>query len=276
MAHRSADAVAMKRTALWLAALSFLSPAWAQDTGKPSPDRSQAKQDTPARVRLRELQAEQRQISIAWQQQMQAAAKAAEQTEAEGKPRPALRMRPDMSGLFAKYMAAAKEFPGDDAIQFLLASLNLGDGPDDTKQVLDILLTDHIKSPQLGQIGRMLGYLDRMVSPDYAKQAMAKIEQSNNPALLGWLAFARNEPTLRAEPAASKVFQDAKQQLLAAIDKVDDPMLKRQVESLINEQEKFGTGMVAPDIEGQDLDGVAFKLSDYKGKVVFLDFWGDW
>ena len=24
------------------------------------------------------------------------------------------------------------------------------------------------------------------------------------------------------------------------------------------------------------LDGVAFKLSDYKGKVVFLDFWGDW
>ena len=25
-----------------------------------------------------------------------------------------------------------------------------------------------------------------------------------------------------------------------------------------------------------DLDGVEFKLSDYRGKVVFLDFWGDW
>ena len=35
-------------------------------------------------------------------------------------------------------------------------------------------------------------------------------------------------------------------------------------------------GMVAPDIEGDDLDGVAFKLSDYRGKVVVLDFWGHW
>ncbi|MFO1076423.1 MAG: hypothetical protein U1E73_01710 [Planctomycetota bacterium] len=33
---------------------------------------------------------------------------------------------------------------------------------------------------------------------------------------------------------------------------------------------------VAADIAGVDLDGVAFKLSDYKGKVVLLDFWGDW
>jgi hypothetical protein len=32
----------------------------------------------------------------------------------------------------------------------------------------------------------------------------------------------------------------------------------------------------APDIAGTDLDGVDFKLSDYKGKVVMLDFWGDW
>jgi hypothetical protein len=35
-------------------------------------------------------------------------------------------------------------------------------------------------------------------------------------------------------------------------------------------------GMVAPEIEGRDLDGVAFKLSDYRGKVVVLDFWGNW
>ena len=35
-------------------------------------------------------------------------------------------------------------------------------------------------------------------------------------------------------------------------------------------------GKVAPDIVGEDIDGVAFKLSDYRGKVVMLDFWGDW
>ncbi len=35
-------------------------------------------------------------------------------------------------------------------------------------------------------------------------------------------------------------------------------------------------GNLAPEIDGQDLDGVSFKLSDYRGKVVVLDFWGDW
>ena len=40
--------------------------------------------------------------------------------------------------------------------------------------------------------------------------------------------------------------------------------------------ENLRPGMTAPDIVGRDLDGVEFKLSDYRGKVVVLDFWGDW
>jgi hypothetical protein len=35
-------------------------------------------------------------------------------------------------------------------------------------------------------------------------------------------------------------------------------------------------GQPAPEIEGEDLDGQIFKLSDYRGKVVLLDFWGHW
>jgi hypothetical protein len=38
----------------------------------------------------------------------------------------------------------------------------------------------------------------------------------------------------------------------------------------------FEIGNQAPEISGEDIDGVAFKLSDYRGKVVVLDFWGDW
>ena len=32
-------------------------------------------------------------------------------------------------------------------------------------------------------------------------------------------------------------------------------------------------GEAAPEIAGVDLDQRAFKLSDYRGKVVMLDFW---
>ncbi len=35
-------------------------------------------------------------------------------------------------------------------------------------------------------------------------------------------------------------------------------------------------GKPVPEIEGEDIDGVKFKLSDYRGKVVLLDFWGNW
>jgi hypothetical protein len=35
-------------------------------------------------------------------------------------------------------------------------------------------------------------------------------------------------------------------------------------------------GRPSPEIEGKDVDGKPFKLSDYRGKVVALDFWGFW
>lgn len=42
------------------------------------------------------------------------------------------------------------------------------------------------------------------------------------------------------------------------------------------ELRNLAVGKPAPEIEGEDVDGVRFKLSDYRGKVVFLDFWGFW
>ena len=38
--------------------------------------------------------------------------------------------------------------------------------------------------------------------------------------------------------------------------------------------EDLAIGKLAPEISGVDVDGRKFKLSDYRGKVVVLDFWG--
>jgi hypothetical protein len=43
-----------------------------------------------------------------------------------------------------------------------------------------------------------------------------------------------------------------------------------------SDSSKFAIGKTAPEIEGKDVDGKKFKLSEYRGKVVVLDFWGDW
>ena len=38
----------------------------------------------------------------------------------------------------------------------------------------------------------------------------------------------------------------------------------------------INVGQLVPEIDEEDIDGVKFKLSDYRGKVVVLDFWGHW
>ena len=44
----------------------------------------------------------------------------------------------------------------------------------------------------------------------------------------------------------------------------------------VNAKVGLEVGNLAPEIIGEDIDGKKFKLSDYRGKVVMLDFWGDW
>jgi hypothetical protein len=52
--------------------------------------------------------------------------------------------------------------------------------------------------------------------------------------------------------------------------------LGKQAAAELNEIRNLGVGKPSPEITGEDLDGKTFKLSDYRGKVVVVDFWGDW
>jgi hypothetical protein len=52
--------------------------------------------------------------------------------------------------------------------------------------------------------------------------------------------------------------------------------IKNQIKDALFELEHLTLGKSAQEIEGEDLDGKKFKLSDYRGKVVVLDFWGNW
>jgi len=41
-------------------------------------------------------------------------------------------------------------------------------------------------------------------------------------------------------------------------------------------QEDLAIGKPAPEIIGTNVDGEEMRLSDFLGKVVVIDFWGDW
>jgi hypothetical protein len=108
---------------------------------------------------------------------------------------------------------------------------------------------------------------------------------------------------VQADPQHGKTLASAfGQPAIDAALKQDPAAMEREAESLFEQTEKqygdvkggfretFGksasaelfelrnlaVGKTAPEITGTDIDGKPMKLSDFKGKVVLLDFWGDW
>jgi thiol-disulfide isomerase/thioredoxin len=101
----------------------------------------------------------------------------------------------------------------------------------------------------------------------------------------------------RIDPSFIKYIREAKPDALAAEiealleratkeygDVIYDPRAKGDrrrtiavvARSELHELRHLSVGKVAPEIEGESVDGKHLKLSDYRGKVVVLNFWASW
>jgi hypothetical protein len=84
------------------------------------------------------------------------------------------------------------------------------------------------------------------------------------------LISARGSEKMRKE--AEKYFAEVVRTYATV--KVGDGTLGPAAETALYEIRNLAIGKIAPDIDGVDSHGIRFKLSDYRGKVVVLDFWG--
>lgn len=238
-----------------------------------------SKPATPATAaeRLAALKVDQKKMMDEWQKAAREAQAKAKEAQASGKPMPAMAMRPDMSPLVATAKEHAAAYAGtDDAVPFLLFVVqNAGAKRDDMVAALDTLTDKHADNPALAELGQMIGFLPR-IAPDKGALFAERLAKSANPDVRGWALYAKHQEAIEKADRDGEAYKTAKAELQQAIATVADARLKGEIQGAIDTREKFGAGNVAPDIEGTDLDGVAFKLSDYKGKVIFLDFWGDW
>jgi AhpC/TSA family len=78
---------------------------------------------------------------------------------------------------------------------------------------------------------------------------------------------------------AEKLAAEADKYLTEAVELLAKEKLDAKKQAAEQELKAFRTlrvGKEAPEISGKDLDGTEFKLSDYRGKVILLDFWGNW
>src|SRR5262249_30257230 len=88
----------------------------------------------------------------------------------------------------------------------------------------------------------------------------------------GWL---RDGDADRLEKDAEELFETAADKF-ADVPMYGEETLGDLAKGQLFEIRNLGIGKTAPEIEGEDLDGTPFKLSDYRGKVVVIDFWGNW
>ncbi len=58
--------------------------------------------------------------------------------------------------------------------------------------------------------------------------------------------------------------------------KIQDNALGDIAEKALYRIRHLSVGKLAPEVEGEDIHGQEFKLSDYRGRIVMLTFWGHW
>jgi peroxiredoxin len=157
--------------------------------------------------------------------------------------------------------------------------LNTPDGPE-VEQAAEVILREHIASSNLAFLCQGLVGLRHLC---VEKLLRAVLEKNPNSPMKGQACFAlaallKNQADEGAGQAAAAEAEQLFQRVLSDFAEVksDGRRLADLAGPELTEMQRLGVGKEAPEIEGADLDGREMKLSDYRGKVVVLTFWGTW
>lgn len=136
---------------------------------------------------------------------------------------------------------------------------------------VDELLEKHGDNPELASVIPLLGRLLRNGTEKLETILSGEFHADNKAVATIALAEAIQED----DPERAENLLTEGLEAFSEI-KLDGKTVAEVAEPILFVLQNLAIGKTAPDIEGSDFDEVAFKLSDYRGKVVVLDFWGDW
>jgi hypothetical protein len=215
--------------------------------------------------------------------------------------------RPDAKAFGTRAIELADQYKGDASIRVLAyAAANFAGNKDTAKAIAERVEKDHLKSAKLGDLlenamglHRGLGdedgnkLLEAVIaeSPHALPKAWAKYWQAkiltNQASAALRQAQPKRDATDEEKEKAKEDVAKAKENVAKAAEKADALYAEAaklaegtehaaRIGAPIFEKQRLQVGMEVPDIVAEDVDGVAFKLSDYRGKVVLIDYWGFW
>ncbi len=198
-----------------------------------------------------------------------------------------LEVRPQAEQYVDGFLALAERYAGTTwaarSLSWVLSNVSGAHA----KQALDTLLDEYFMDEAMANVCRLL----RRDTTARAMSATRKLmTESPHASVRGQACFALGQQLKSSLRQATDA--DAKEVLMAEYEALMERVVAEFADleyfpdygrtlgevagAELFEQRNLQIGMPVPEIEAEDVDGVSFKLSDYRGKVVMIDFWGHW
>ena len=176
-----------------------------------------------------------------------------------------------------RFQTAGKGFHGTEGEIVFAASMLDKRLAKDAGKLVKAMIESHVKSDHLGLLASQFRSLGRGMEREDAVKLIQRIIDENpvvdtkaNALYARAMMFSRRD----ASDDDKAVAEIDLAQIVDLMPK--DSLLSMKARGPKFKRDHLQIGMTVPEIEGVDIAGDAFKLSDYRGKVVVLDFWGDW
>lgn len=162
------------------------------------------------------------------------------------------------------------------AVDAWMFVIQVAGGAGNTKEAdgaVATLMARYVKQPAISKLAQSLPY---MFYEDPKRDSkivgmLDKIEAGNPDPNVKASALYSKAKLIGGANAdeATKIYEEI-------VAKYPNTSFGKNAKADIYEMQNLVPGKVAPDFEAEDENGRKFKLSDYRGKVVVLDFWGFW
>ncbi|MFT4843449.1 MAG: hypothetical protein ACI8UD_000032 [Planctomycetota bacterium] len=186
---------------------------------------------------------------------------------------------PDKKAWTVKFEKAASRYePAAGEVPFLgWVALWSANKKAATKSV-EAILDRHADSVDLLEVAEYIGVLRRAVGEELHGKVLDKLLVSKHAMVKANALFSKGYSMVatRGLTPSAEDLSKGKELLAECARLAPGTELALRANAPEFEKTRLQVGMKVPDIVGQDLAGVPFKLSDYRGKVVVIDFWGDW
>jgi hypothetical protein len=216
---------------------------------------------------------------------------------------------PDPKTWTSKVWDLVHENPTDDTgFDGLAWIVQRAPSKEDLDNALAALLESHVKNPKIGDLCPSLGGMVQLEPKLLGRIAAENPDRNAKGQAYYALASHMMESASLAKQIKSASEDDAKEmkeylgeQRFSSLKSADPDDLEKNAGKVLDivvaqyadvkggrstlgeaakgdlhELRDLVVGKPVPNIEGEDLNGAKFKLSEYRGKVVLLDFWGNW